>query len=62
MNLIPAASWGVFGAELAAERPVYFASWGLVGVAPEAVAVEYHQDGVYFMINLGGGVVYLKQL
>lgn len=64
MNFLPYISWGAYGATSNLERAAYFVSWGLVGVAgtPAAVVVVYHQDGVYFMINLGGGVIYLKQL
>ena len=27
-----------------------------------AQVIPYHQDGLYMIINLGGGVVYLKSL
>jgi len=61
MNYLPSVSWGAYGATSAAERAAYYASWGLLSVGGTPVVPSY-KDGLYFMIPMGGGVIYLKQL
>jgi hypothetical protein len=61
MNYLPAVSWGVYGGANTEETHVYYDSWGLLSTAPQT-SVPVFQDGVYMMIDLGGGLVYLKQV
>ena len=36
--------------------------WKAVWAAPEVAVVLHWKNGLYFMEQLGGGIVYLKQL
>ena len=62
MNYLPFVSWGMYGAFTAAERPIYFASWGLVrfiGIPPIMVFKSWIKK-IYHIGNFGRKGIYRK--
>lgn len=60
MNYLPYVSWGAYGATSGTERASFFSSWGLLGIV--GAVVKAYKDGLYYVKELGGGVIYLRQL
>lgn len=60
MEYLPYATQGIYGAVTFKERAAYYASRGLINMG--GTPLPAWKDGLYMMIDVAPGIVYLKQL